>query len=84
MDDKNEKLSEAPELQDADLTEAAGGSPWSKVGTKIHKGCGGEIEDMGYTFGLASYRYICHKCGEETATLDEFDYYLWGLQSPLG
>lgn len=84
MSEELKEPKSATELQDKDLENAQGGSGYYTVGAKIHKGCGGVIEDMGTFFGIETYRYICRKCEHETATLDEFDYYLYGMESPFG
>ncbi len=76
-------LKNIAEIQDSDLDSAQGGAGGYMPGSKIHKGCGGVIEDKGNFLGIKNYRYVCNKCGKKAASLDEFDFYLYGLENPF-
>ena len=83
MSEEFKEPKNASEMQDKDLEGAQGGAGYYTAGAKIHRGCGGVIEDMGTFFGIETYRYICRKCEKETHTLDEFDFYLYGMGNPF-
>ena len=77
----------ASELDDAQLAETGGGvigggwgTPFGEVAPKrIHRNCGGVIQ-YNLPFGLADF---CSKCGESHNSLEEFDYYVEGMEPSI-
>ena len=83
MSENTKDLKNTAEMQDADLENVQGGAGGYAPGAKVHKDCNGVIEDKGNFLGLKSYRYVCSNCGKKAASLDEFDFYLYGLENPF-
>ncbi len=88
-EEKNEALkNDTPELDDAKLSEANGGSVlgdllgWSSL-KRIHRGCGGTVCEGLPSILSTPYSYFCSKCFENHKTLEEFDYYIEGMESPI-